>query len=49
MATKITKDVDFKFKIGSNVIEVNGEKKYLKIIIWGDNIKYEDIEEKIVG
>lgn len=49
MATKITKDVDFKFEVGSNVIEVNGEKKYLKVIIWRDDVRYKDIEDKIVG
>lgn len=49
MAAKITKDADFKFEVGSNVIEIDGEKKYLTVIIWRDDVRYEDIKDKIAG
>lgn len=49
MAARKSNDVEFKFSVGSNEIEVNGETKYLSEIIWDKDIKYEDIEDKIVG
>lgn len=41
------KSVDFKYEIGSNVVTVNDETKYLNIIVW-DEVTYEEIKENIV-
>lgn len=38
---------DFKYDICSNVIYVDGEKKYLDIMIW-DEVTYEEIKKNIV-
>lgn len=37
-----------KTTIGSNIITLDGEEKYLDIIIWSDKVTYEDIKDHIV-
>lgn len=39
--------VDFKYTIGSNSVVVNGDVKYLDIIVWQE-ITYDDIKNHIV-
>jgi len=45
----IPNKISFKCERGSNIIEINGEKKFLSIIIWDSKIKYEDIKDEIIG
>lgn len=46
---KQKKDIEIKleYTIGSNIIKLNNEEKYLSIIVWS-NVTYEDIKEHIV-
>lgn len=48
MAKEILKEMDFKFEIGSNIVMIDGAKKYLDIIVWKE-VKFEDIKDNIVG
>lgn len=47
---KDVQKVENKVKVtrGSNIITLNGKEKYLDIIIWNDEITYEDIKDHIV-
>lgn len=40
--------INFEYQVGSNVVVVNGEKKYLNIVV-AQEVTYEDIKEHIVG
>ena len=37
----------FEFQIGSNVVKIDGIKKYLNIIVWDEKTTYKDIEKHI--
>lgn len=40
-------EVEFAYEIGSNVISVNGDIKFLNIIIWNETT-YEEIKKHIL-
>ena len=42
------KETSFKYEIGSNVIEHNGETLYLSKILWEEGLIYEDVETFII-
>lgn len=49
MAEKtVLNKVTFEYKIGSNIVTVNNEKKYLNVIVWTP-VTYEEIKDNIVG
>ena len=39
--------IEFTYEIGSNVITVDGVKKYVTIMLWDKDIKYEEIKKFI--
>lgn len=45
--SKLNKDIEFECVVGSNVVTVSGDKKYLSIIIEKE-ITYEEIKKYIV-
>lgn len=47
MADKVALN-KFEYEIGSNVVVVNGEKKYLNKIVWTE-VTYADVKENVVG
>lgn len=41
-------DTTFEYQVGSNVVIVNGNKKYLDIVV-AQEVTYENIKDHIVG
>lgn len=45
---KDVKESIFRYEIGSNVIEYNGEMLYLNKILWEYGLMYDDVKDSVV-
>ncbi|MGL6175133.1 MAG: hypothetical protein ACRC1P_11060 [Cellulosilyticaceae bacterium] len=44
---KVKEEVKFEYEIGSNVVKVDGEVKYLSKVVW-EEVSYEEAKDFIV-